>query len=84
MTTKAEMIAILEAENPDGLRIGDDTDGYTQLTKKEYDAQIAEWADHRLAKEVKAQALADAAIAFQALLDKLGITAEEAALLLGQ
>ena len=50
MITKAEMIEIIKAENPT-LRIGNDQDGYTQLTANEYEAQIQEWADARLAKE---------------------------------
>ena len=81
MSTKAEMIAIIKAENPT-LQVGDDEQGYTQLSAADYEAQIANWADGRLAKEAKAaQAEADA-IAKAALLAKLGISADEAKLLL--
>ena len=79
MTTLNEMIEIIRAENPNGLKIGDEDLGYTDLTAAEYEAQIAEWAANRLAKETR---LADAEAARQALLAKLGITADEAKLLL--
>jgi len=81
MTTKSEMIAIIKAENPT-LQVGDDEQGYTQLSSADYEAQIQMWADGRLAKEAKAtQAEADA-IAKAALLTKLNITSNEAKLLL--
>jgi len=86
MTTKTEMIGIIKAENPNGLRSGNDADGYVDFTPAEYDAQIAEWADNRLAKlasnVAKAEAEAKAATDKVALLAKLGITADEAKLLL--
>ena len=81
MTTKAEMIAILRAENPT-LQVGDDEQGYTQLSAADYEAQVQAWADGRLAKEAKAAAAQQAAIDKAALLAKLGITADEAKLLL--
>lgn len=79
MTTLNAMIEIIRAENPNGLRIGDDNLGYTDLTADQYEAQIAEWAANRLAKETR---LAEAEAAKEALLAKLGITADEAKLLL--
>ena len=81
MTTKAEMIAIIKAENPT-LQIGDDEQGYTQLCAADYEAQITQWADNRLADKVKAAEAAQAATDKVALLAKLGITANEAKLLL--
>ena len=48
MTTKKEMIEIIKAENLNGLRIGDDDSGYTDLSAAETEAQIAEWAANRL------------------------------------
>lgn len=79
MTTLNEMIEIIRAENPNGLQIGDDQRGYTDLSAIETEAQIAEWAANRLEKETRlAEAEADKA----ALLAKLGITADEAKLLL--
>lgn len=81
MTTKAQMIQIIKAENPT-LQIGSDETGYTQLSPEQYEAQIAEWADARLTKlaqkaeaEARAQAKAE-------LLERLGITEDEAKLLL--
>ena len=79
MTTLNEMIEIIRAENPNGLRIGDDDSGYTDLTAAEYEAQIAEWAANRLAKDTR---IAEAEAAKEALLAKLGISADEAKLLL--
>ena len=80
MTTKNEMIEIIKAENPT-LQIGDDEQGYTQLSDADYEATIAQWAENRLAKETKAAtdeaAATQAATAKAALLAKLGITADE-------
>ena len=82
MTTKAEMVAILKAENP-SLRAGDEERGYVDLTPAEYEAQIALWADNLLAKEADAAQDAADATAKAALLKRLGLTAAEAELLLG-
>jgi hypothetical protein len=81
MRTKTEMIAILKKENPT-LQAGDDERGYAPLSDADYEAQIEMWADNRLAKEAEAEAKAQAAADKAALLVKLGITADEAALLL--
>ena len=78
MTTKTDLIAQMKAENPT-LKIGSDEDGYTQLSAAEYETTIAQWAEARLAK---AEAAAQAATDKAALLTKLGITADEAKLLL--
>jgi lysophospholipase L1-like esterase len=84
MATKEEMIEIIRAENPTGLRTGSDEAGYTDLTTAEYEATIAEWAEARLAKEAKIAAdLAEAeakAIAKTEAAEKLtaiGLTAED-------
>jgi hypothetical protein len=82
MTTKQQMLEIIKAENLEGLKVGNDQEGYTQLSQAETDAILNSWADARLAKEAaKAQAEAKAAQK-AALLDRLGITEEEAKLLL--
>ena len=76
--TKAQIVTKLKAEYPT-LKVGDDERGYTDLSEAEYEATISQWADNQLASEVEATAqAADKA----ALLAKLGITADEAALLL--
>ena len=82
MTTKAEMVTILKAENP-SLKVGSDETGYTDLTPADYEAQISEWADNRLAKEAEAAREVAEAKAKAFILAKLGITADEAKLLLG-
>jgi hypothetical protein len=81
MTTKAEAIAALKIEHPT-LRVGDDEQGYTDLSAAEYEATIEAWADNVLADEAKAEATLKAEGDKDALLAKLGITADEAKLLL--
>jgi hypothetical protein len=75
MTTLNEMIAIIKAENPT-IQIGDDDAGYTKLTPGEYDAQVLDWANARLAKEAKlaeAEAMATAKVETAEKLIALGI-----------
>jgi hypothetical protein len=81
MTTKAEFIAQLKAEYPT-LKTGDDENGYSNLSATEYEATIAQWVDNKLADQEKAAEAAQAATDKAALLAKLGITADEAKLLL--
>ena len=81
--TLEQMIADIKAENPNGLRIGSEEDGYTQLSDAEAEVIFADWAKARLAKlqtEADSQA---STVAKAELLDRLGITADEAKLLLG-
>ena len=76
MKTKEEMIEIIKAENPT-LRLGDEENGYAELTGNDYDAVISEWADARLAQE---QATADAQALRQSKIsayEKLGLTEAE-------
>jgi hypothetical protein len=79
--TLNEIIAELKEANPT-LQAGSNETGYTQLNDAEYEATILEWAKNRLAKLEKLQEETDKATAKAALLERLGITAEEAALLL--
>ena len=79
MTTKADKIAAFKAQYPT-LQVGSEEDGYTQLSSEDYEAKISEWADNELAAEAE---LAKAEADKEALLAKLGITANEAKLLLG-
>ena len=75
MTTLNEMIAIIKAENST-IKIGDDDAGYRELTSAEYDAQILDWANARLAKEAKlaeAEAVATAKVETAEKLIALGI-----------
>lgn len=51
MTTKAEFITQLKAENPT-IKVGSDGN-YTQLNTVEYEAKISEWADAKVAQEAK-------------------------------
>jgi hypothetical protein len=79
MTTLNEMIEIIKAETPT-LQIGDEEQGYTQLSSADYEAQVAQWAENRLAKEAKiaaeeaeAQAVATAKLEAIEKLTALGI-----------
>jgi hypothetical protein len=81
MTTKQEIIDQLKLEFPT-LQIGDDDSGYTQLSDAEYETIIAERADARLAKLAKQAEAAAKATQKAALLERLGITEDEARLLL--
>ena len=76
MKTKQEMIEIIKAENPT-LRVGDEDNGYTELSTEQYEAQINKWADARLANE---QAKTDAEALLQnkiSAYQKLGLTEAE-------
>jgi hypothetical protein len=78
MKTKAQVIAEVRKENPT-IQIGDEDKGYTQIVGDEYEEIILNWAEARFAKfNSVAKKESDKA----ALLTKLGITSEEAALLL--
>lgn len=81
MTTKQEMIDLLKADFPT-LRIGGDDVGYTELSAEEYEATIDQWADARLARQAKTAEAETKAQAKAELLERLGITEQEAQLLL--
>ena len=83
MTTKDEIIQLLKVEYPT-LQTGNEEQGYTQLSADDYETTISEWADAELKKEAKAAAALQAEADKEALLAKLGITADEAKLLLSQ
>jgi hypothetical protein len=83
MTTLNKVIEIIRSENPDGIRVGSDEAGYTELTAEQYEAQIQEWANARFAKLKKVAELEAQVTQKAALLEKLGITEDEAKLLLG-
>jgi hypothetical protein len=78
MTTKSDKIAAFKAQHPT-LRVGSDETGYTDLTNDEYEARIAQWADDELAAEA---AILKAKTDKSNLIAKLGITEDEARLLL--
>ncbi len=76
MTTKTEMIQIIKAENPT-LKVGTEESGYTELTGADYDAQIEEWADNRLAREAEKAETVAKKTAAEAKLAALGLTADD-------
>jgi len=80
MTRKDEIISALKIEYPE-IRIGGG-DLYETLSAEDYEKAISDWADVQLAKEAQAAQVEADAEAKAALLAKLGITADEAKLLL--
>ncbi len=80
MTTKSEIIEALKSKHPE-IKIGGG-DVYETLSPADYETKILEWADYELANQAKAEAEAKEAADKAALLAKLGITADEAKLLL--
>jgi hypothetical protein len=79
--TSAQIEARFKAEYST-LRTGSDELGYTELDAKAYENKIAEWVEAQLLKiEAKKSEIAKVE-AKAALLDRLGITADEAKLLL--
>ena len=80
MTTKAELIAQLKAENPTMVANINGKD--IELTAEEYEKAASDWADMRLVQIAAEEAAVKAEANKAALLAKLGITADEAKLLL--
>jgi hypothetical protein len=83
MTTLNEMIEIIKSENPEGLRVGDEDQGYTPLTAAESDAIIKEWAQTRLAKLQKLSEEKSKKDAKLAVYSKLGLTESEIEAIIG-
>ena len=54
------MIAIIKAENPNGLQVGNDEQGYTQLTANEYEQEIERMACIRLEEEAEQKQVKEA------------------------
>jgi hypothetical protein len=79
--TAAQIKARLKAEYPVLLK-GSDEVGYEEMGKSEYDATIQEWVNFQLGLIAHEKAKIAAAEKKAELLDRLGITAEEAQLLL--
>ncbi len=76
MKTLEEMIEVIRAENPKGLRIGHEENGYTNLSAQDYEAQIAQWAQGRLNKlaiQAEAESVAQAKLDAVDKLTALGI-----------
>jgi hypothetical protein len=81
MKTKAQFTKEFKSEFPT-LKVGSDETGYTELEAADYEATIEAWVEHAIAEQDKAAALEKAQADKLTLLSKLGITSDEAALLL--
>jgi hypothetical protein len=80
MTTKAELIAQCKAENP--TMTATINGEQVELNAEEYEKACNDWADMRLVQIEYEETMAKAEADKAALLAKLGITADEAKLLL--
>jgi hypothetical protein len=81
MKTLTEIRAELEAEYPVLTEVTNGEE--VKLTAKDRKETLDQWANNLYAKEVEVKEAEDKIQAKAALLERLGITAEEAALLLG-
>ncbi len=70
------MIEIIKAENPT-LQVGNDDDGYTELSKADYEKTILEWANARLDKIQREQAKIDAKAVAEAKLAAIGLSPDD-------
>ena len=77
MTTKADIVKRLKAQNPKAYEYINNEP--REILGKEYDDLVSSWADAELAKAAEDLALANAKAA---LYSRLGITEDEARLLL--
>jgi hypothetical protein len=76
MKTKEQLIAAFKLEYPT-LRVGNEEEGYTELSNADYEATLESWADRQIAKEsAKAEAETKRAAA-EAKLAALGLTADD-------
>jgi hypothetical protein len=80
--TKEQIIQELKAEHPT-LRDGNEELGYRELTLEQYEDTIERWAGWILHQEELEAAVEKTALDKAALLARLGITQEEAQLLIG-
>ncbi len=78
--TKTQIIAKLKTDYPTLTKSFDGVD--SEMSIEEYDAQIETWADIEIDRIANEEEMALKAAEKEALLLRLGITAEEAALLL--
>jgi hypothetical protein len=81
MTTKTQLIAQCKKENPTIIQIVNGEE--IVLAEAEYNAACEAWAEMQLAQQANQADLEAKASEKTALLARLGITAEEATLLLG-
>jgi hypothetical protein len=79
--TAAQIKTRLKAKYP-VLRKGSNEVGYEEMSKSEYDATIQEWVDYQLSLIAQEKTKIENAQAKALLLERLGITADEAKLLL--
>ena len=80
MTTKADLIAQIKAENP--TMVATINDAEIELTPTEYEKACNDWADMRFGQIQLEQAALKAKADKEALLAKFGLSADEAKLLL--
>lgn len=76
MKTKLEIIAELESEYPT-LKVGNDEDGYTDLSASQYKATIEAWADNLITEQKIEAEKQEARQTVETKLAALGLTAND-------
>jgi hypothetical protein len=74
--TKEKIIAELKIQYPT-LKSGSEESGYTQLSSKDYEATIEQWANSQIAEEAKIEEQKLAKVSAEAKLAALGLTADD-------
>ena len=82
MTTKQQYIAQARSQSPKP-QYRTVNDEQIELTDDEYEMSLVSWAEMRLQQDVVESENVNKVAARQAVLDKLGLTADEAIALLG-
>ena len=76
MKTKEQLLAAFKLEYPT-LRVGNEEEGYTQLSNADYEATLESWADTQIAKELAQQETQTKLDAALSKLAALGLTADD-------
>jgi hypothetical protein len=82
MTTKQQYVAQARSENPQP-QYQTINEEQIELTNDEYEMSLVAWAEMRLEQDALESELENKIAARQSVLDRLGLTADEAKLLLG-
>ena len=73
---KETIIAELKTQYPT-LRSGSDEAGYSELSAKDYEATLEQWADSQIAEEAKIEEQKLAKVSAEAKLAALGLTPDD-------
>jgi hypothetical protein len=76
MKTKEQLIAAFKLEYPT-LRVGNEEEGYTELSNADYEATLESWADRQIAKESAEAEAETKRAAAETKLAALGLTTDD-------